>query len=109
MSDSPNPLAAVQNVITALESVDKPMLRSKKFVGFMVIQVCWTALLFYGIYTDIADSVQLSMVAALGTAQAAFLGAQAWHDKHVKGAKMLAMNGSVTRAVSAVSEASHEP
>lgn len=86
-------------VMKALESVDKPMLQSKKFTGFLLIEISWKALIAYAIYTGMSDAVLLSMIAAAGTTETAFMGAQAWHDKHVKGAKMQAMNGSTHEAV----------
>jgi len=42
--------------------------------------------------------VLLAMVAAAGASETAFLGAQAWHDKHKNSDKMRAMNGSAVEA-----------
>lgn len=90
---------ALKNVISAIESVDKPMLQSRKFIAFMFIQACWTALIAYGINFDLNTSTMNMMVGALGTAQTTFLGVQGWHDRHVKPAKITAMNGSVHKSL----------
>ena len=97
MSDAK--IESVKAVMDVLQSIDKPMLQSKKFAAFMIIQMSWTALIAYAIYASMSDSVQLSMVAALGTAQNMFLSTQAYHDRHVKPAKLNAMNGSVSAAI----------
>lgn len=90
----------VRGAAGALASVDKSMLESKKFVAFMVIQACWTALLFYTIYAEVSDSVLLSMVAALGAAQTTFMGATAWQDTSIRTEKMKALgNRSVAAEV----------
>ena len=98
-----NPSKALE-VMKALEKIDGPMFQSKKFIGFMVIELSWKLLLAYAIYADMSSTVLMSMIAAAGTTETAFMGAQAWHDKHVKGAKATALNGSVTKALDIVSE-----
>jgi hypothetical protein len=85
-------------VVAALKSLDKPMLKSKKFSGFLLIEATWKVLLAYGIYTGLDSSVLLAMVAAAGASETAFLGAQAWHDKHKNSDKLKAMNGSTVEA-----------
>ena len=87
-------------VIKAIQGMDKGMLQSKKFVGFMVIETTWKALMAYGIYTGLDSSVLLAMTAAAGTAETAFLGAVAWHDKHVKSAKMAALGNGGSNGAS---------
>jgi hypothetical protein len=86
-------------VMQELQKMDKGMLQSKKFVGFMLIEITWKVLIAYAIYADMSSTVLLAMVTASGTAETAFLGAQAWHDKHTKTAKMAALNGGVSAAV----------
>lgn len=98
---SPSPDKALA-VMAALEKIDGPMGKSKKFVAFMFIQICWTVLTIYLIYSDAPDSVLMAAVGAASAAQNMFLGSQAWHDKHVKGAKAVALNGSVTKALDVV-------
>ena len=92
-------------VMEGFKSVDSSMFQSKKFAAFMTIQVCWTVVHFYSIYADVSDTVLLAQVAALGAAQTTFLGIQGWHDKHVKTAKVQAMNGGVTASVQAATPA----
>jgi hypothetical protein len=104
----PSPNKALE-VMKALEKIDAPMMRSKKFIGFMVIEISWKILLAYAIYADMSSTVLMSMIAAAGTTETAFMGAQAWHDKHVKGAKANALNGSVTKALDIVEEPELEP
>jgi hypothetical protein len=99
----PSPDKALE-VMAALEKIDGPMGKSKKFVAFMLIQVTWTAIIIYSIYEGLSDSVLMAQVGAASAAQNMFLGAQAWHDKHVKGAKAEALNGSVTKALDIISE-----
>ncbi len=94
----PSPDKALE-VMKALEKIDGPMMKSKKFVAFMTIQICGTAMMIYAIYTGQSDSVLMTIQSWLGAAQTAFLGVQGWHDKHVKGAKAAALNGSVTKAL----------
>jgi hypothetical protein len=91
-------------VMKGLQEMDKGMLQSKKFVGFMTIQICGTALMFYGIYSGQSDAVLMMIQGSLGAAQTAFLGAQAWHDKHTKTAKMAALNGGVTASLETAAE-----
>lgn len=99
----PSPDKALE-VMAALEKIDGPMGKSKKFVAFMLIQVTWTAIIIYSIYEGLSDAVVMAEVGASSAAQNMFLGAQAWHDKHVKGAKAEALNGSVTKALDIISE-----
>lgn len=96
----PDPKKAIQ-VLTALEKIDGPMGKSKKFVAFMLIQITWTIIIIYSIYAGMSDAVLMAAVGGASAAQNMFLGAQAWHDKHVKGAKAEALNGSVTKALEA--------
>ena len=99
----PSPDKALE-VMAALEKIDGPMGKSKKFVAFMLIQITWTAIIIYMIYSDMSDGVLMAAVGGASAAQNMFLGAQAWHDKHVKGAKAEALNGSVTKALDIISE-----
>jgi hypothetical protein len=99
MPPSPDKALAV---LTALEKIDGPMGKSKKFVAFMFIQAAWTVLLMYSVYEGMSDAVLMAEIGAASAAQNMFLGAQAWHDKHVKSAKATALNGSVTKAISVV-------
>ena len=108
MSDKPMPKDKALAVMDALQKIDAPMMQSKKFTGFLIIELSWKALIGYGIYAGMSDAVLLAMVAAAGTTETAFMGAQAWHDKHVKTAKATAMNGSVTKALDAMPESEGE-
>lgn len=91
----------VERALKLLEDVDKPMTKSKKFVGFLIIEFSWKALLFYAIYHGEGSATLMAMITAAGATETAFMGAQAWHDKHVKGEKLKAMNGSASATVRA--------
>ena len=91
------------SVIKAFEGIDSSMFHSKKFTGFLLIEITWKLLLAHGIYAGMNDTVLLAMVAAAGTTETAFMGVMGWHDKHVKTAKATAMNGSVTKTLTAPS------
>lgn len=99
MPDNKDASQTTASVMKALADMDKPMLKSKKFTGFLLIQLSWKALMAYGLFVGLEASVLLAMVAAAGASETAFLSTQAWHDKHVKEAKMKAMNGSVHKTV----------
>ena len=84
LPDKTPPMAKV------LQALNKPMLKSKKFVGFQIIEWSWKILLAYGIYSGMDSAVLLAMVTAAGTAETAFLGSLAWHDKNIKSASIRA-------------------
>jgi len=102
MSESKSKAESTQAVMKALADMDKPMFKSKKFTGFLLIQSSWKLLMAYGLYMGLDATVLLAMVTAAGASETAFLGAQAWHDKHVKEAKMKAMNGNVHKTVAGI-------
>lgn len=94
------PVDNMKDILSLLSSVDKPMFQSKKFTGFLLIQITWKALIAYGLYIGLDTSVLMSMVGAAAATETAFMGAQAWHDTSVKTAKMSALNGSVMSSLS---------
>lgn len=81
----------IQQFQSAVDTVDRPMQQSKKFIGYLVAQVSWKLLLFYAVWQDLDSSVLLAMVTAAGAGESLFLGSQAWHDRYVKAEKIKAV------------------
>jgi hypothetical protein len=87
------PEATVKKAMGVLQSVEKPAMQSRMFLGTVLFSVTWKALLFYGIYVELDSSVLLAMVTAAGGVEGISQGGRAWLDKHVKTEKMKALNG----------------
>ena len=96
----------------ACTDVHKSPLSSRKFVAYMFGDICWTILIFGGLYrleqmmsspTGIAISQNVGMVSLLmvmvivkGFMQAGYIGSQAWLDKYVRVAQIAAGQGEQT-------------
>ncbi len=91
-----------QNTMRVLEQVDRPLIKSKKFVFAMCAQLTWKALIGYGIVMAVSDTVLLAMIAAAGSVETAGMAVQAWHDRYIKSETLKALNGSVKNVDPAV-------
>lgn len=77
---------------------DPSAMQSKKFIAYMSADVAWTLLLIVAILNQddkglLNSSLLLSMVIVKGFIQAGYLGAQAWLDRYVRVAEIVAGKG----------------